>query len=313
MAVTDLRVIFAGTPEVAVPALRALQASKHDVVAVLSKPDARSGRGRTLAPSPVSVAARELDLPLHTPENLHGIGELLTETDADAVAVVAYGQLVPTSVLGLDRPRFGWINAHFSLLPAWRGAAPVQHAIGAGNRQTGVTTFRIDPGLDTGPVLLRSAPVDIGDREDSGHLLTRLAPLGADLLVRTLDGLANDAIPPQPQGEEGVSHAPRITVEDARIDWTRPVVEVDRWIRACTPAPGAWTTLDGERLRIGTPVAVEVDSAAVPGRFQVDRRAVRIGVAGGYLVLGEVQAHGKKVMPADAWARGLRGDIPDAV
>lgn len=307
---SPLRVVFAGTPEVAVPSFHAVRASGHEVVGVLTKPDAPAGRGRKVKESAVATAAREAGLDIYAPTNLHGFDDVMRLLRADVVAVVAYGRLVPSEALSLAP--LGWVNAHFSFLPAWRGAAPVQHAIAAGDSRTGVTTFRIDEGLDTGPILLRSDPVTIGPREDSGSLLARLAPIGAELLVRTLDGLSAGDIREHEQVDDGVSFAPQIHSADARIDWRRPVEEVDRWIRACTPAPGAWTTVNDERLRIGTPAAVELDREAVPGRFVVDRRVVRIGADGGYLVLGDVHPHGKRSMPADAWARGLRAELPDA-
>lgn len=301
---------FAGTPEVAVPTLMALQDSGHDVVAVLSKPDAPAGRGRKLTPSAVSSVAHDLELPLYTPPTLEGISSTLAAHAVDVVAVVAYGLLVPTEALSATR--LGWINAHFSLLPAWRGAAPVQRCIAAGDSVTGVTTFRIDQGLDTGPILLQSGAITVEARDDSGALLARLAPVGAELMVRTLDALAEGTIEPHPQSNDGVSLAPQLTTDDARVNWHGPVHHVDRWIRACTPAPGAWTTVRGERLLVGTPRGVEVDNSAVPGRFVVDRQHVRVGAQGGYVVLGEVRPHGRKSMPAAAWVRGLREELPDA-
>lgn len=305
-----LRVVFAGTPEIAVPTLRAIEASDHEVVAVFTKPDARVGRGKKLTASAVATAAEESALPIHKPTTLRGAGALIEKCRADVVAVVAYGLLVPSEVL--DVPRLGWVNAHFSQLPSWRGAAPVQYAIKSGDQHIGVTTFRIDAGLDTGPVLLRSEPVAIGEREDSGSLLSRLAPLGAQLMVQTLDGLSAGSVVPKPQDDAEASLAPSISTAQARIDWTQPVVDVDRWIRACTPAPGAWTTVGENRIGVGVPESVELATAAVPGRFVVERNRVCIGANGGYLVLGEVKPQGKKSMLAEAWARGLRGTIPDA-
>lgn len=307
MAVTSLRVVFAGTPQVAVPALEALLASQHQVVAVLTKPDARAGRGRALQPSAVAVAARHIGLDVHTPERLDGIADTLRGWDADVVAVVAYGLLVPENLLEI--PRWGWINAHFSRLPRWRGAAPVQHAIAHGDSTTAVTTFRIDQGLDTGPVLLTSPDVEIGEREDSGHLLDRLAPMGAELLVDTMDALATGEIQATPQSSEGASSAPRLSVDDARIDWQRPAIDIDRSIRACTPAPGAWTTFDGERLRIGVPAAVVASSSdgfGEPGSIRLDGKRVVIAAACGHLEIDQVQPAGKKWMAAAAWIRGLR-------
>jgi len=305
--VRPVRVVFAGTPDVAVPSLRALIDSDHDVVGVISRPDARAGRGRALQPSPVSVAAQEVGLQVRTPASLIEEPNVLDDWQPDVVAVVAYGVLIPTGLI--DTPPFGWINAHFSLLPAWRGAAPVQRAIANGDELTGVTTFRIDEGLDTGPILMESEPIHIGEREDSGSLLSRLAPIGADLLLRTIDDLATGNADATPQSEQGVSLAPRITTDDARIRWNMPVHAVDRWIRACTPAPGAWTVVDGERLRVGVPEAAVIDASARPGRIDVGKSSVQIGCDGGYLVLGDVQPTGKKAMPARDWARGFRGDL----
>ena len=307
-----LRVVFAGTPEVAVPALRAVYNSAHTVVAVLTKPDARAGRGRTLQPSAVSREARELGLPVMTPVSLiDSAGEIAGLIDServDAVAVVAYGLLVPPALL--DVPRFGWVNVHFSELPRWRGAAPVQHAIANGDESISVTTFRIDSGLDTGPVLMRSPHIAIEPREDSGHLLERLAPIGAELLVHTLDSLATDSVRPTPQSSEGVSLAPSLTTEHARIDWRREAHEIDNQIRGCTPAPGAWTTVDGARLRIGVPAAVHPDTGATPGQLVIDKHSVMIGGQGGFVELGVVQPHGGKQMAAADWARGLRATDP---
>ncbi len=307
-----LRVIFAGTPQVAVPALRAVHNSVHSVVAVLTKPDARAGRGRTLRPSAVSQAAHELHLPVQTPHSLidatSEIAELIDREQVDVVAVVAYGLLVPPALL--DLPRFGWVNVHFSELPRWRGAAPVQHAIANGDESISATTFRIEAGLDTGPVLMRSSRIPIEPRDDSGRLLERLAPIGAELLVNTLDSLASDSVLPVPQAGEGASLAPSLTTDDARIDWAQPVGEVDNRIRGCTPAPGAWTTVDGARLRIGAPVAVHPDASATPGQLVIDKHSVKVGAQGGFVELGMVQPHGGKQMAAPDWARGLRSANP---
>ena len=308
---SSLRVAFAGTPMVAVPVLEALLGSSHHVVGVLSKPDARSGRGRRLQPSPVSVAAAERGLDLQTPASLNRevLDQLMGEWYPDVVAVVAYGLLIPRDLV--DVPRYGWVNAHFSALPAWRGAAPVQHAIAHGDPSIAVTTFRIDEGLDTGPILKRSEEVRIGDREDSGHLLAQLAPLAGTLMVETLDGLAAGTLRPTPQGTSGESYAPRILVDHARIDWHKPAMEVDRWIRACTPEPGAWTMCGEHRLRIGTPHGIIDDETAVPGSVIVEKNRVLVAARDGFLVLDSIQANGKKSMDAAAWARGLREATPE--
>lgn len=300
----SLRVAFAGTPDVAVPALEALADSNHDLVAVLTKPDAPVGRGRKLQSSAVAEAAHEHNVPVHMPERLNGFAETLQKWEVDVVAVVAYGLLVPQDLLSI--PAFGWINAHFSRLPRWRGAAPAQHAIAHGDASTAVTTFRINSGLDTGPILLESSDVPIGEREDSGHLLQRLAPVGAELLVATVDALAAGEVDPREQPVEGATSAPRLTTSDARIDWTRPAIDVDRWIRACTPAPGPWTTFEEQRMRIGVPTEFSGESIGSPGTVRLVDKLVRVATGEGSVELDQVQPAGRKWMAADAWIRGLR-------
>ena len=305
-----VRVVFAGTPDVAVASLVALEESSHEVVGVLTRPDAPAGRGRRLRASPVKMHAEEAGIEVRTPANLQREPNVLGDWAPDVVAVVAYGLLIPESLLTV--PRFGWVNAHFSLLPAWRGAAPVQHAIGAGQTHTGVTTFSIDEGLDTGPILMYSDPVLIGDREDAGALLARLAIVGATLLVSTIDAMAGGELHPAVQDSVGVSLSPRISSDDARVNWSGDVLEVDRWIRACTPDPGAWTVIDGQRVNIGTPQAVVVDESASPGVIHVEKSHVTIGARGGFIVLGQIQATGKKTTAAADWARGYRGELTRA-
>ncbi|MCP4742957.1 MAG: methionyl-tRNA formyltransferase [Actinomycetales bacterium] len=305
-----MRVVFAGTPDVAVASLVALEESSHEVVGVLTRPDAPAGRGRRLRASPVKMHAEEAGIEVRTPSNLQREANVLGDWAPDVVAVVAYGLMVPAPLLTV--PRCGWVNAHFSLLPVWRGAAPVQHAIGAGQTHTGVTTFSIDEGLDTGPILMRSDQVSIEDREDAGALLARLAIVGATLLVSTIDAMAGGELHPAAQDPDGVSLAPRISSDDARVNWSGDVLEVDRWIRACTPDPGAWTVIDGQRVNIGTPQAVVVDESASPGVIHVEKSQVTIGARGGFIVLGEVQATGKKTMGATDWARGYRGEMTRA-
>jgi len=236
-----VRLVFAGTPDVAVPALDALAASSHDLVGVVTRPDAPAGRGRTLVPSPVRVRATELGLPVLTPRSPKEPEFQLALRDLapDVCPVVAYGALVPRSAL--DIPRLGWVNLHFSLLPAWRGAAPVQRAVMAGDEVTGASTFLIEEGLDTGPVLGVMTETILAD-DTSGALLTRLAHAGAGLLVATMDGLESGDLLAQPQPVEGVSLAPKLSVDDARVDWMLPAFAIDRLVRGATPAPGAWTT-----------------------------------------------------------------------
>jgi methionyl-tRNA formyltransferase len=299
-----MRLVLAGTPEVAVPALDALHASAHDLVGVVTRPDAPSGRGRRVVASPVALRAEELGLPVLKPEHPRDpdFQAALRDLAPDACPVVAYGALLPQSAL--DIPEHGWINLHFSILPAWRGAAPVQHSIWAGDEMTGATTFRIVKELDAGPtygvMTERIRPTDT-----AGDLLARLAEGGATLLVRTLDGIEDGSLEAREQPAEGVSLAPKIAVEDARIAWTDPATAVDRQVRACTPSPGAWTTWEGERFKVG-PVRVAADHEPLePGVLAVTKNAVHVGTATHPVELGEVKAHGRTQMRAADWARGV--------
>jgi methionyl-tRNA formyltransferase len=311
-----VRLVFAGTPDVAVPSLDALSSSSHDVVAVLTRPDAPSGRGRSLVASPVKERALALGLEVLAPGR-PGDPQFqgrLRELAPDACPMVAYGALIPSSVLAI--PAHGWINLHFSLLPAWRGAAPVQHAIMAGDEVTGATTFLVERGLDTGPtfgVMTEAIRPD----DTSGDLLRRLAQAGAGLLVATLDALEAGELHGVAQPAEGVSLAPKIGVQDARICWGTPALAVDRHIRGCTPAPGAWTVFRGERLKIH-PVTLAADAPVTDdgevttpevlaaGEVLATKRAVRVGSASGAVVLGVVQPQGRRPMVAADWARGVR-------
>ncbi len=298
-----MRVVFAGTPEVALPALAAVADSAHDLVGVVTRPDAPTGRGRRLTPSPVAEAAAALGVPVLKPGHPREpeFQEALRALAPDACPVVAYGALLPQSAL--DIPPRGWINLHFSLLPAWRGAAPVQHAIWAGDDVTGATTFRIVKELDAGPTYGLMTET-IRPDDTAGALLGRLAEGGAGLLVATLDGLADGSLEERPQVGDDVSYAPKITVDDARVDWTQAAALIDRHVRACTPAPGAWTTYAGERLKLG-PVTL-AEGALPPGELVAGKNAVVVGTGTQALRLGEVQAVGKRPMPAADWARGLR-------
>ncbi len=294
-----MRLVFAGTPTAAVPSLSALLASDHEVVAVLTRPDAPAGRGRALRPSPVREVAEAAGVEVLTPRR-PGDPEALERLRAlapDCCPVVAYGALVPRPAL--DVPAYGWVNLHFSLLPAWRGAAPVQHALLAGDEVTGATTFRLEEGLDTGPVL-GVLTEQVRPADTAGDLLDRLATAGAGLLVATLDGLAAGELVAVPQPVHGVSLAPKIAVDDARVDWTAPALRVDRVVRACTPAPGAWTTLRGRRVKLGTVTPVEERLA--PGELRGDL----VGTATTAVRLGRVRPEGKGDMAATDWLRGLR-------
>ncbi|MBD7952483.1 methionyl-tRNA formyltransferase [Oerskovia rustica] len=300
-----MRVLFAGTPDVAVPALDALIDSRHEVVAVLTRADAPSGRGRRLTPSPVRVRAEEAGIPVITdrPRGAEFVARLAA-LEIDCAPVVAYGEILRREVL--DVPRFGWVNLHFSVLPAWRGAAPVQRAIIAGDEVTGATTFLIEEGLDSGPVL-GTATETIRPRDTSGDLLGRLATSGAGLLVATLDAIEDGIVSPVVQPAEGISTAAKLTPEDARVRWAHPALAIDRQVRGCTPAPGAWTTLpDGARLGLG-PVTPrpDVDDLA-PGELRAGKREVLVGTGTHAVALGEVAPVGKKHMAATDWARGAR-------
>ncbi len=301
-----MRLVLAGTPEVAIPSLEALAASTHDVVAVLTRPDAPAGRGRALVPSPVRVRAEALGMPVLTPASPRdpAFQSELRALAPDACPVVAYGALLPRSAL--DIPRHGWVNLHFSLLPAWRGAAPVQRAIMAGDDVTGASTFVIEQGLDTGPVL-GTMTETVHPRDTSGDLLCRLAVAGAGLLLATMDGLESGTLAARPQPADGVSLAPKLTVDDARVDWSLPAHVVDRRVRGCTPNPGAWTTFRGERLKVQPvePLA-EPPAGAPPGTLLVLKRDVLVATGSGAVRLTVVQAHGKKAMAAADWARGIR-------
>lgn len=302
---SGLRLLFAGTPAVAVPALDAIAASGHELLGVVTRPDAPAGRGRRVVRSPVGAWADARGVEVLTParprepEFLHRLRELAP----DCVPVVAYGALVPPAAL--EVPGHGWINLHFSLLPAWRGAAPVQHAVLRGDELTGVSVFQLEEGLDTGPVF-GTLTEPIVPTDTAGDLLDRLARAGAGLLVRVLDAIADGTARAVPQPADGVSLAPKITVDDAGVRWHDPALAVDRRIRACTPAPGAWTLFRDERVKLG-PVRSAPDAAALsPGELRVERTRVLAGTATDPVALGEVRAAGKKPMAATDWARGVR-------
>ncbi len=300
-----MRLLFAGTPAAALPSLQALLASeRHEVVAVLTRPDAPAGRGRKLGISPVKQLALEAELEVLTPQRPREpeFLERLAEIAPDCCPVVAYGSLIPKAAL--DVPLHGWVNLHFSLLPAWRGAAPVQHALLAGDDMTGATTFRLEEGMDTGPYFgMVTEPIAANDT--SGDLLLRLSESGARLLVATLDGIEDGTLEARRQPDEGVSLAPKFTAEDAHIRWTEPAVVVGRLVRAATPAPGAWTTFRDRRLKVG-PVRQTDEWGIPPGELAARAGKLLAGTATVAVELESVQAEGKPQMPADAWARGIR-------
>ena len=300
-----MRLVFAGTPEAAVPALRLLlDSDRHSVAAVITRPDAPAGRGRRLARSPVGALADEAGLEVLTPRRPSEPDFLarLSALAPDCCPIVGYGALVPRSAR--DIPRYGWVNLHFSLLPAWRGAAPVQAAIRHGDEITGASTFALEEGLDTGPVYGTVTEV-IHPSDTAGELLCRLAHAGAGLLVSTLDGIADGSLRPVPQPADGVSYAPKLTTQDAHVNFDAPAFAVRRQVRAVTPNPGGWALFRGQRLGLG-PMQRAVVEGLNPGELRVTKREVLVGTATEAVRLGEITAPGKRAMAAADWARGAR-------
>ena len=301
-----MRIVFAGTPEVGLPALDAISGSHHDLLAVLTRPDAARGRSSSLVPSPVAAWAAERGIETLKPASQREptFRDRLRELAPDCCPVVAYGALIPADVLAM--PAHGWVNVHFSLLPSWRGAAPVQRAILAGDTEVGITVFDIIPALDAGPVYLQEAS-PLQEQETAGEVLRRLAGRGAELLVRVLDAIEDGTATATPQASDGVTLAPKLQVADARIDWMASAVQIDKLIRACNPSPVAWTTHRGERVKVllGQPQAGTV---LPPGELAVGRRTVNVGTGRGVLELLTVQPAGKRPMAAADWGRGLGAD-----
>ncbi|MET9644216.1 methionyl-tRNA formyltransferase [Streptomyces syringium] len=301
-----MRLVFAGTPEVAVPALDALLASdRHEVVAVVTRPDAPAGRGRRLVASPVAQRAEEAGIEVLKPAKPREPDFLarLREIAPDCCPVVAYGALLPKAALEI--PAHGWVNLHFSLLPAWRGAAPVQHAILAGDEVTGASTFLIEEGLDSGPVF-GVLTEQVRPTDTSGDLLTRLAFAGSGLLLATMDGIEDGTLKAVPQPAEGISLAPKINVEDAQLDWSAPALRVDRVVRGCAPAPGAWTLFRGERLKVMSVAPAPDRTDLTPGEIAAAKNSLHVGTGSHAVELLWVQPQGKKPMKAADWARGVR-------
>jgi methionyl-tRNA formyltransferase len=300
-----MRLVFAGTPEVALPSLRALlDSGRHEVAAVVTRPDAPAGRGRRLVRSPVGALAEEHGVEVLAPRKASDpeFLERLRAIAPDCCPVVAYGALLPQAAL--DIPPHGWVNLHFSVLPAWRGAAPVQAAVRAGDEITGASAFRIVKELDAGPVfgvLTETVRAD----DTAGALLARLAEAGAGLLTSTIDGIEDGTLKAVEQPADGVTYAPKVTTEDAKVDFTVPAVAVDRLVRAVTPEPGAWAEFRGERIKLGPVTRVGADTLK-PGELHVERKRVLVGTATAPVALGDVQAPGKKRMVATDWARGAR-------
>jgi methionyl-tRNA formyltransferase len=297
-----VRVLFAGTPAVAVPSLDALVEAGFDVVAVLTRPDAPIGRKRVLTPSPVAARAAELGIEvIHASRINDETTARISAANPDVAAIVAYGGLVPPPALGI--PRHGWINLHFSLLPAWRGAAPVQRAVMAGDDITGAVTFQLEEGLDTGPVF-GTLTETVGPEDTAGELLERLSHSGAVLLAQTLSAIDAGKAAAVPQTGE-VSLAPKLTLDDGRLDWKHPALAIGRQARGVTPEPGAWTVLAGQRVKL-EPVRLRPDvSQLAPGAVSVDGKSVLVGTGSHAVELTRIQPAGKKMMAAADWARGM--------
>jgi methionyl-tRNA formyltransferase len=297
-----MRLVFAGTPVAALPSLDAIAASAHELVGVVTRPASPQGRSARLVPSPVESWAREHGVELLTPQHPkdRDFRERLAVLAPDCCPVVAYGALLPQRTL--DIPVHGWVNLHFSLLPAYRGAAPVQRAIMDGVRVTGATTFQIVRELDAGPVY-GSVTEPVAPLDTAGALLDRLATRGAGLLVETLDRIAEGAEPTQ-QSVDGLSYAAKLELDDVRIDWTRPAQELAHLVRGANPEPGAWTTFDGQRFRVL--LAEPAEESLPAGAIEARRRELLVGTGHASLRLLTVQPVGKKPMPGADWARGIR-------
>ena len=296
-----LRIVFAGTPSAAVPGLRALAASEHEVVAVITREDAPLGRKRVLTPTPVAVAAEELGIPVLKANRIAPLEARVEALRPDLGVIVAYGGLIREPLL--STPRLGWINLHFSLLPRWRGAAPVQRALIAGDRETGAAVFQLVPELDAGPVF-GTITQPIGRNETAGHLLEVLAESGAALLTEVVDALdAGTATAVEQAGE--VTLAPKLELEDGRLDWSRPAAELDARIRGTTPEPGAFAVLSGdERLKVLDAAIAHGEGSLAAGEFDLRGGRLLIGTGSDPLHLVTVHPAGKRAMPAADWWRG---------
>ena len=306
-----LSVVFAGTPAFSVPALEAIAASRHAVRAVYTQPDRRAGRGLKLEPSPVKAAALAHGIPVEQPATLKdpAAAGRLAAFEPDVMVVAAYGLILPQAVL--DVPRLGCINIHASLLPRWRGAAPIQHAILAGDAQTGITLMRMEAGLDTGPMMARRAIV-IGAEETARSLHDRLALLGASMIVPGLDALAAGTATFAVQDDAAATYAGKVTKPEARLDWSRPATELERQVRAFDPWPVAETRLDGEQLRVWAARAVAGRSEAAPGTvLAADETGISVACGDGSLLLQRVQVPGRRPVRAGelARSRSLAGTV----
>ena len=302
-----MRIVFAGSPQAALPVLTYLEQSAHDLVAVLSRPDAPSGRGRKLAQSPVSSYAAQHDLMLYQPKTLKNNTEAATflrDLQPDLGVIVAYGAILPADILEI--PKFGWINIHFSLLPRWRGAAPVQRALQEGDTQTGVTVFQLEPALDTGPIYA-TCSYEVPESATAGDVLLELAELSVGPLEQALS-MIERGVAPEPQADTGVTYAPPLHPSEGEIDWSAPSDTIANHIRGFTPSPGAWTMWQESRVKLGVlesnpPLTMPIPPLE-PGQIFTTRHEVWVGTGSAPVCLGNVATAGKKPMPAEAWARG---------
>ncbi len=302
----SLSVVFAGTPEFSVPALEALVASRHRVVAVYTQPDRPAGRGQQLTMSAVKQAALRHGLTVEQPATLREASAVdhLQSYRPDVMIVVAYGLILPASVLSV--PAMGCINIHASLLPRWRGAAPIHRALLAGDSQTGVTIMQMDAGLDTGPMLLEKTTA-IARTDTTGSLHDRLAQMGAEAVIEALDGMIAGSLSPRPQPAEGATYAAKIRKEEALIDWSKPALELEHQVRAFNPWPVAQTSLHRQQLRIWEAAATADRSDATPGTVvQADSNGIRVATGEGMLVLSRVQLAGRKAVSAAEFLNGQR-------
>lgn len=305
--IKKLKVAFMGTPEFAVHALDALHAAGHDIVAVYSQPPRPAGRGHKMQPSPVQLRAEALGIPVRTPLSLRKNAEArqaFKELNLDVAVVAAYGLILPQEVL--DAPKYGCINIHASLLPRWRGAAPIQRAIMAGDKESGICIMQMEAGLDTGPVLLKGS-MPISNTTTASSLHDDLAALGSKLVVEALERI--DALKPCVQPEEGATYAHMLTKEDGRIDWTKPAVEIERQLRALHPWPGVWCLQGDSRLKV---IEAEVaEGKGKPGEI-LDRRLV-VACGGGALLLKKIQPQDRKPMDGLSFMNGMHLNVGDAL
>jgi methionyl-tRNA formyltransferase len=298
-----LRLAFMGTPDFAVPALHALVEAGHEVAAVYTQPPRVAGRGQKPRPSPIQETALERGILVRSPTSLKGTAEqdAFAALSLDAAVVVAYGLLLPKPIL--TAPRLGCLNIHASLLPRWRGAAPIQRALMAGDAETGISIMQMDEGLDTGPMLLQER-IPIEPEDDAGMLHDKLAPMGARLILRALDGLASGALTAQPQPSSGATYAAKLTRDDERLDWRRSAEDLARQVRALSPRPGAWFAMNSDRLKVLAGEVIAETFEVVPGVVLDDRLTIACGEQA--FRIGRIQRPGRAPMAADEFLRGYQ-------